>query len=223
MDELRHDWKQTVLEDFRQWLEELPESARIEEEEGAAGCDLHDLFAEFAALRQEIRLQNREQAKAVRELEKAAEMYETSAHLLERRDEDLASFEERIRHAAERQCLLPILDVRDTLVRGRDAAARLLEKRGLFRRLPPGIEGVVEGYEIALRRFDRALAQLGVKIVQTVGHRFDARTMNAVATRQTEQTEDGVVLEEVLSGFGRGDEVLRTAEVVVNRHPDTEE
>ena len=222
MDELKDDWKQTVLEDFGQWLADLPEETP-DQEERPAGCDLRDLFAEFAALRQEIRLQNREQAKAVRELEKAAEFYETSTHLLQHREEDLGEFEKRIHRRAERQCLLPFLEVRDALVRGLAAAAKALETRHLFRRPPPGIAGVVEGYEMAIRRFDRVLVSLGVSLVQTVGHRFEARTMTAVESRRIEQVEEGIVVEELLSGFVRGDEVVRAAEVAVNRRPNAEE
>lgn len=116
----------------------------------------------------------------MRELERAAELYESSTNLLQRREENLVEFEERIRRAAERGCLLGFLEVRDALVRGQDAATRLSEQRSLFRRLPAGIEGVVEGYGMAIRRFDRALAQLGVEMVQTVGRRFDAHAMDAV-------------------------------------------
>ena len=222
-DELSDDWKWAVMADFRQWLEDLPDDELPEEEAAAAsaGGDLHDLFAEFTALRQEIRLQNREQAKAMRELEKAAGIYATATDLLEGREEDLAGFEERIQRTAERRCLLPFLDVRDALVRGREAVLRLGQKRGLLRRIPPGVEGVVEGYELAIRRFDRALSQFGVDLVQTVGARFDARTMSAVEARRLEQVEDGVVVEEFLSGFRRGDEVLRPAEVAVNRCQET--
>jgi molecular chaperone GrpE (heat shock protein) len=223
MDERSDEWKQEVMADFRQWLEDLSDEDPPEEEGTSAGGDRRDLFAEFAALRQEIRLQNREQAKAVRELEKAGEVYAAATDLLETRQEDLAGFEERIQRTSERGCLVPFLDVRDALVRGREAVDRLRQKRGLLRRVPPGVESVVEGYELAIRRFDRALSQFGVDLVQTVGARFDARTMNAVEARRIIEVEDGVVVEEFLSGFKRGDEVLRPAEVAVNRCQKTQE
>ena len=217
MSDCRDEWMWAILADFRQWLEELPEDSLTDTEENGENIDLRDLFAEFTALRQEVRLQNREQAKSVRQLEKAAEIHEQLAERLQRRDEELSAFEERVRRAAERQTLLPFLEVRDALMRGRDAAAGLDAKRTLFRRPPPGIDGVVEGYEMAIRRFDRALDQLGVRVVPTVGHPFDARFMAAVGARQLDQVEDGLVVEELRGGFARGDEVVRPAEVVVNR------
>ena len=230
------DWKRQALEQFTQWLDELnaaPEAAVEQEPDpGPAPCDLHTLFAELAALRQEVRLQNREQSRAGRELASAAARYEAMDRVLERRDEELASFEQRVARTAENRCLLPVLDLRDALVRGRDAALRLRSTgtkgrkrrrkgaRKLWRRMQPGIAGVIEGYELAIRRCDRMLAQLGVHGVRALGARFDARTMHALETRRVKQQEEGVVVEEYVSGFVRDGAVLRLAEVAVGRRQD---
>ena len=233
------DWKQQALEEFRQWLEELTEPpATVEQEQepdgDAAPSDLRDLFAELAALRQEVRLQNREQSRAGRELASAAARYDAVNGVLERRDEELAAFETRISRAAENRCLLPVLDLRDALVRGGDAAVRLRKAgrkgrkerrkgaRKLLRRMAPGIAGVIEGYALAIRRCDRMLAQFGVRGVPTVGARFDAGTMHAVDTRRVKQRAEGVVVEEYISGFVRDGAVLRLAEVAVNRLQEAE-
>lgn len=224
MNERHGDWKERALEDFREWLDDLPEPAQGEDEAGGAEeaheVDLRDLFAEFAALRQEVRLQSREQARASRELAKAAESYEAATRLTRRREDDLAAFERRIVAEAENRCLRSVLEVHDALVRGRDAAAMLREPRGLLRRPVRGAAGVVEGYELALRRFDRMLAGFGVRRLRTVGCPFDSRTMHAMEVRRIEQTADGEVVEELLGGFTRDGDVLRLAEVAVNRlHP----
>ena len=89
-----------------------------------------------------------------------------------------------------------------------------------FGRPVRGIAGVVEGYELALRRFDRMLARFGVRRLQATGHPFDSRTMHAMEVRRIEQAGDGEVVEELLGGFTRDGDVLRLAEVAVNRlHP----
>ena len=226
MSELVGDWRQGALADFARWLDELGEDAP--EAGDAAGddagaqespeCDLHTLFAELAALRQEVRLQNREQSRAGRELAKAADRYDEAAALMQRHDADLAAFEKRVAREAENRCLRSVLEVRDALARGRDAAVELRERPGgLFRRPPRGIAGIVEGYEMALRRFDRMLSRFGVRRLETTGRPFDSRTMHAVETRRVEQVEGGVVVEELLGGFVRDGDVLRLADVAVNR------
>ena len=217
MDRKGDDWKEQALADFGQWLDEWTEDPLEADGEETAECDLRDLFAEMAALRQETRLQNREQAKAGRELEKATALYETVADWAQHREEDLASFEKRVARDAEDRCLRSFLAVRDALVRGQAAAVELHKPPRLFRRPVPGIAGVVQGYELALRRFDRTLAQCGVQLLPAVGHPFDGRTMQAVETRRVAQLADNVVVEEFLSGFTRDGQVLRLAEVAVNR------
>lgn len=217
MSEPGGDWRREALEDFRRWLDALDGEPPEPGESGAADCDLRDLFAEFAALRQEIRLQNREQSRAGRELAAAAERYDTAIRREERRGETLAAFEKRVSTTAEDRCLAETLEVRDALERGRDAAVRLRERPRLFRRPPRGAAGVVEGYELALKRFDRMLSRFDVRRVRTVGRPFDARVMHAVDVRRVERVGDGLVVEELRSGFVRRDDVLRLAEVAVNR------
>ena len=245
--EAARTWKERALDDFRRWLDELEEIPPAAEGE-LPSCDLHDLFSELTALRQEVRLQNREQSRAGRELANAAARYDAIDRTTRRRDEELDALERRVSRAAEDRCLLSVLDLRDALVRGREAARRLRKagkkagktagktagkkagktagkKRGRkrararkpFRRLQPAIAGVVDGYELALRRCDRTLARYGVQGVPAVGLRFDARTMHAVEARRVADREDGVVVDEFVSGFVRDGQVLRLAEVAVNR------
>ena len=229
-------WKRQALADFRLWLEDLDEPPHAAEADPeAAPCDLRDLFAELAALRQEVHLQNREQSRARRELAATATRYGEAERVLEARDQELAAFESRVGRAAENRCLLPVLEVRDALVRGHDAAVRLRKaaaksgkggkgdksrRKGVrrrLRRMQRGIAGVIEGYELAVRRCDRMLARFGVRGVPAVGVRFDARTMHAVDIRRVKQQAEGVVVEEYVGGFVRDGAVLRLAEVAVNR------
>ena len=211
------DWKQQALEDFRQWLDAASEEPAGPDEPDAAGCDLRDLFAELAALRQEVRLQNREKARAGRKVAAAAERYETAARRATRGDEALAALEARASRTAEDRCLAATLEVRDGLVRGRDVAVRLRDRPRLFRRPPRGVAGIVEGYELAIRRFDRMLSRFDVRRVEAVGQPFDSRVMHAVEARRDDRVVDGLVVGELRSGFVRGDAVLRLADVAVNR------
>lgn len=218
MSEPEVDWKRRVLEDFGYWLDGLEEDTGDDGAGIVPEPDLRDLFAELAALHQEVRLQNREQSKAGRELAQAAARYDGAAALMKRREEDLAAFEARVSREAENRCLRSVLEVRDALVRGLEAANALRESPGLFRRPPRGIRGVAEGYEIALRRFDRVLSGFGVERLRTAGRPFDARTMHAAEVRRVAGTGSGMVVEELLSGYTRDGDILRLAEVAVNRN-----
>ena len=267
------DWKRQALDDFRQWLDAADEEVPGPGEPEAADPDLRELFAELAALRQEVKVQNREQARAGREMaaamgrfdtaardaergrdemaaaagrfeaaareaergreemavaagrldtaargaERSREAFETAAREAECSREPPAAFEARVARAAEDRCLAATLEVRDALVRGRDAAVRLRDRPRLFGRPPRGAAGVVEGYDLAIRRFDRMLSRFDVRRVETVGRPFDSRSMHAVEARREEGAGDGVVVEELRTGFVRRDDVLRLADVAVNR------
>ncbi len=222
MNERSDERRARILADFSRWLDELPKGPGNGGEVDQPDPDLRDIFAEMAALRQEVRIQNREQSKAGRELAQAADRYDTMCALMKRQSEELAAFEKRISRRSENTCLRTFLEVRDALDRGLEAAMELRDRHGLFRRPPRGIRGVTEGYEIAIRKFDRMLSQFGVQRLRTTGQPFDARTMRAMETRHDRATESGVVVGELLSGFVRDGEVLRLADVAVNR-TDTQE
>ena len=225
------DWKRQALDDFRQWLDAAGEEAPGHAEPEEADPDLRGLFAELVALRQEVRVQSREQARAGREMAAAAGRFEAAAREAERSREGFetaareagrgretpAAFEDRVSRAAEDRCLAGTLEVRDALVRGRDAAVRVRDRPRLFGRPPRGVAGVVEGYDLAIGRFDRMLSRFDVRRVETVGRPFDGRVMHAVEAHREEGAGDGVVVEELRTGFVRRDDVLRLADVAVNR------
>ncbi len=210
------DWKQDAIRDFRLWLEDLPEPVPTEEGRIPEGCDLFTLMAEFISLRKEIQMQNREQWKSLQNLDAIIDAYHDAADLFKERTRDIGQLEERVRRASEKRAVMPFLEIRDALSRGLSAAREVAASKSILRSSPKGIDGVVEGYEMALRRFDRALSLVGVTPVETVGRTFDARTMKAVDKRSETGQDKGVVIQEQLSGFVRDDEVVRYAEVVVN-------
>ena len=210
-------WKKKVIEDFQVWLTELPEEMPIDRKVDVDSCDLYTLLMEFTALRQEIKFQNREQNNTLRIQQPFIDSLKETLKLLKDRTSKLETLEECIRLASEKKTVLPFLDIRDGLIRGLKAAKAAAAIRRLFVRPPRGIEGIVEGYEMALRRFDRALTYVGITPVTALDRPFDPATMRAVGQESDPQKEAGIVIEEQVGGFVRQDEVIRTAEVIVNK------
>lgn len=208
-------WKEKALDDFSSWLTTLPDSPPGDAP-GMEACDMYTLLTEFAALRQEIKLQSRQQRTALRDLELLAERYQSIGEQLEARIAHLDQVHDALRRDIEVKAVLPFLDVRDALVRGEAAARAAARASGFWRRPPKGLDAVVEGYTMGLRRFDRSLEQSGVKPIDTFDRPFDAACMRAVEKRFVAGKKQGIVVEEIMGGFMRNGEVLRTAEVVVN-------
>jgi len=209
-------WKRDVIADFQQWLSELPDDLPAAQGVDMASCDLFTLLNEFVTLRQEIKMQNREQHKALQVQQALIDTHKRVMDVFTEKSRQLDALEENIRRHAVRQAVVPFFEVRDALQRGLQASRKRTVVKGWFRRRTKDIEGILEGYEMILRRFDHALAQSGVHPVETIGRTFDPTVMKAVGTRTEPGAEPGVVLEEQLGGFVCGETLLRTAQVVVN-------
>lgn len=226
-------WKEKALADFKAWLDDLPEKGMLPDGTHAEGlqpdgvspesvqmdaCDLYTLLAEFTALRQEIKLQNREQNNAVRIHGDLVDNARETATLFRDRTQSLENLEERIRMACETRTIERFFEIRDALTRGLEGVREALEAGIYFRRSSRRrIEGVMEGYEMALRRFDRVLIKFGITPVVCIGHPFNPSLMRAVGKQSDPKKESNIVLEEYLGGFVKGEEILRIAEVIVNK------
>ena len=81
-------------------------------------------------------------------------------------------------------------------------------------------DGIREGLEATQRGFEALLASENVKPLDVLGKPFDPRLAEAIGTRETQDVEDGMVVDEVQRGYALGDDVLRPAKVIVSKRPD---
>lgn len=209
------DWKTEALEDFRQWLAEIPDTFPPSESATPDSCDLFTLLSEFSALRQEIRLQNRQVTKSKSTMDEAVSILQDSAQLFKTKSHQLDLLHEKIRVSCEKKTVANFFDVRDALVRGKAAVNKIVKNKTFLRPLPKGMDGALEGYEMAIRRMDKALLALNVQPIETVGRPFDPKTMKAIDKKADTGVDTGIVIQEVSGGFIRGDEILKTAHVIV--------
>jgi molecular chaperone GrpE len=233
------DWRQEILRDFADWLAEVetPPSHPLD-----LSHDLLEVLTELAALRQEVKRQNREQSKFADGLTRVEESYQEMVSQINTKMEVLDTLSRKIRQDTEKSVFLFFADLRDTLQRGLNEVETSSQKKKFLWKPPPGLDQFEDGYEMALARFqgyemaldhfkegygmaldrfDRILSHLGIEKVLTCGRPFDSRVMVAIGTRLVSGTETGTVVEESVSGYVRGDEVIRPAQVVVvaDEHP----
>lgn len=81
-------------------------------------------------------------------------------------------------------------------------------------------EGLRGGLQATLRGFEGVLTREGVVPLETVGKPFDPHVAEAIATRESSEYPDDVVLEEAQRGYRMGDDVLRPALVVVAKRTE---
>lgn len=183
--------------------------------------DLTALFSDLAGLKTEVKAESRQFKATLDSLSDAVETLKADNRALA---DELAKANERLeqqRREVERAMLLEWLDIYDRLDAGNRALHNYRPVNGLFRHSKPQdvrfVAGVAEGQEITLKRLEQMLQRRRVIAIDCVGKPFDAQTMTTVAIGNDPTRENAVVLEELRKGFLIEDQVLRLAEVKVNK------
>jgi molecular chaperone GrpE len=217
--------KEQLLDRFRAYLDKLPEATPVESAETDRRTDLYSLFAELAALKNEVRLESRQVKTALDEFRAVFETLQASqTQLGGELDRARAALPEQ-RRAALKPVLLELLELRDRLEAGlrvlqnyRPALlARLL---GAGRRERALLRAITEGQDISLRRLDQILNTQQVASLNAQGQPLDPHTMRAAELDQRPDLANGIVTEELRKGYLWQGELLRLAEVKVNRRPE---
>ena len=218
-----------LVDDFRAALER---SARQGEpadrlDDQAAGdaetsVDLATLLSEMAVLKSELRLQSRQFKNTLDELRAFGNDLRQHGERLQRDLERAREQAASIQGQTERQFLLALLDLRDRLQSGVDAAGR--PPSSFLTRLVPGparfAASLAEGQRLTLQRLDDLLASHRVRPLPVLGEILDPQRMRVVgveAASSSSSVPDGTILCEVRRGFLHNGELLRVAEVIVSK------
>ncbi len=216
-------WKTKALEDFQLWLSEMPSEEPPAMTATPDTCDIYTMLSEFTALRQEIKLYNKDQNRTVAALNSVkgvTDEYGQIYTLFKEKTNQIAQLEQNIRMNSEKKAAFSFFDVRDALIDGYRKSVEMSQRRGFFRRPPKDIYTICEGYEMAISRFDKALSAMDIEPIQTDNMPFNSETMKVVETRIIDGIENGTVVQTLSGGFVRGGDILRFAKVIVAQTPE---
>ena len=210
--------KEALTTRFRAYLDAADEAVPGDADGAEPSPDLFTLLAELCALKNEVKIESRQVKTALDEFRALFDaLRESQARL---GDEQARRCEQTL--AADRRgwrgMLLELLELRDRIQAGHDQAVRF-EPGRLMRRARGSlmVTSLAEGMAMTLRRLDETLARRGVTRLSALGHRFDPRTMHAAERVHDPERPGGEVVAELRPGWRIGAELLRPAEVVVNR------
>jgi len=79
---------------------------------------------------------------------------------------------------------------------------------------------LLKGVGLVAEKFRSQPAQMGVKPFESKGQLFDPERHEALTTLSMENLEDDTIVDELTRGYLRGDNVIRHAQVVVNKRQD---
>ena len=80
----------------------------------------------------------------------------------------------------------------------------------------PKFENWQKGIDGLISQLDKVLAELGVQKIEALGKKFDPHFHEAVREAESEQ-DDGMVVEELQSGFVLNGKVIRPSQVVISK------
>lgn len=189
--------KAELLTQFESYLQ------NVDEIENTDTTDLFSLFTELAALRNEVKLESRQ-------VKKAFDMFQENFDLAESNNQH----RELMRHL-----LLDFLEVYDRL----DAAMLSLNQykpsvwAWFCKREIALINSIKEGQAMTLRRFEQQLAKYKVLPIEVLNKTLDPHCMRAVEVDKQTTIDNGIVTGELRKGFMWENEILRLAEVKVNK------
>jgi molecular chaperone GrpE len=210
--------KARLLDEFRACLEEWQEEDGLSE-----NVDLRTLLAEMAALKNEVRLQARQFKTALEEVNALSETLRAQNERLQAEVDRAREQAAQTQRQAERALLLGLIDLRDRLQAGADSAVR--RRPSFLSRLVPGerryAKSLGAGLALTLQRVDELLLAHRVRPIPVDGLPLDPTRMRAVGVESLPDTSDGLVVREITRGFLHGGELLRTAEVIVNKRRST--
>jgi molecular chaperone GrpE len=128
---------------------------------------------------------------------------------------DLDNYRKRTAREVERR----VQEARDALVREWLDAVDSIERALAAQPENPNAEGL----RAVLEQMEAILERQGVQRIGAPGEAFDPQRHDAIAVRETREVPDRTVLEVARSGYARGDDVLRPAQVVVSRVPQDDD
>lgn len=183
--------------------------------------DLTALFTDLAGLKSEVKAESRQFKATLDGLNEALEILKIDNQSLA---EQLAAANQRLqqqRRELEQAVFLEVVDIYDRLSEGYRMLQNYRPIDALFNHSKKQdvrfIEGFTKGQDITLKRFEQLLQRRRVYPIDCVGKPFDARCMTTLDIGQDPKLESGIVLEELRKGFLFEDQVLRLAEVKVNK------
>ncbi|MFC5651774.1 nucleotide exchange factor GrpE [Paenibacillus solisilvae] len=78
------------------------------------------------------------------------------------------------------------------------------------------VESFAKGVDMIFRQLEQVLEQEGLKAMETVGQPFNPEVHQAIMQVESDEHEEGIVVEEVQKGYMLKDKVLRPAMVKVS-------
>ncbi|MER3402416.1 MAG: nucleotide exchange factor GrpE [Armatimonadota bacterium] len=153
---------------------------------------------------------------ALARLQEMEQALEEQRNLYLRTLADFQNYRRRQSEEMERQRARLLESLMEALLPILDNFERALQAAEATRELEPLLEGV----RMIDRQVKALLARFDILPIEAVGHPFDPNLHEAIQRVESEEYEDGIVIDEVERGYRMGERVLRPSRVIVAKRPE---
>ncbi len=209
--------KNELLEQFQQYLDQNkqgPITSNVQP-------DLNTLLSEMTSLKTEVKTESRHYKATVDTLSSTLLTIQDDNKTLSTQLAENTKRLEQQRLELTKTMLLDIIDIYDRITTGADVLQRYRPMTSLFKKSRVKdvrtIKRFNEGQQMTIKRFDQLFQKHQVRVIECIGKSLAPTTMSAVETGHDTTLANGIVLEELRKGFYFQDQVLRLAEVKVNK------
>jgi molecular chaperone GrpE len=209
--------KKRLLEEFETYLTQTDLTETLSTEQP----DLSVLFSEMAGLKSEVKAESRYFKATLDTLSGALDTIQADNKILV---EQLATHSddlESVRSETQRTVLLDMVDIYDRLSVGFAVLQNYNPVSSLFSHSKKQdirfIDAFKEGQSMTLKRVEQLLQRYHINAIDCIGKPLDPHTMSAVEISHNPKLDNGIVVEELRKGFLFEENVLRLAEVKVNK------
>jgi molecular chaperone GrpE len=211
--------KERLLQQFKNYLNEPGQEWDENDSGSPLTTDLYSLFVELAGLKNEVKIESRQFKEALDQFQAAMTPLQSGYEALQTTIAQQRSHIESEHKETLRPLLLELLELRDRMAAGEAIANR--KERSFFSRFCQKekqlLTAVNEGVAMSARRLDQILAAHQVKPFVSVGQSLDPVRMRATETVSDPDIPHGEVTAELRKGYLWNNELLRFAEVIVNK------
>ncbi len=208
--------KSELLNQFQEYLEQ----SNLDSFSANNQPDLNSLLSELVALKSEVKAESRQFKNTLDTLSSALDTLQDDNKRLSKELDESTQRLELHKDDFSKTMLLELVNIYDRLSDGMDILQAYQPVKSIFRSSREQdikfIGKFSQGQRMTLSYFDQLFKRYQVRKIDCIGERFDPTTMNATETISDKRTDDGVVLEELRTGFLYKNNVLRLAEVKVN-------
>ena len=208
-----------LIDEFRHYLASSPDKVQ-----SRPHLNVSSFYQELIGLKNEVKIESRQVKKGLDEFREATNRIEAGNRQIAALLSDTLSPNkpEEPTDFIPQPLAISLLDIYDRLASGGHAGE--MEKPSFLSRFFSKERKIItamrEAQQMTLQRFQKLLNEYDITPTKALAQKFSPQTMRAVSNDSNTQLQDGIVTGEIRKGFLWNGEVLRLAEVKVNRNTE---